>query len=188
VTGEGPRALDQIAQLGVGSEMDAEAIGRKRFEFASPTTRVRTRGPGWEQHGIRWDPRHFWTDRRRDGLSGSSIRQRGLPCGVEWLRGFDWCWSAHWQTTDLLSHIRSRKPYGQKFLDLSPSLAPTRFEEIRRVFGIQMRRKRAQRTQVQLTASDPLERLRESSTHARSSHASPGRAFTHPQGFHAVRK
>ena len=51
-----------------------------------------------------------------------------------------------------------------------------------------MRRERAQRTQVQFAPSQVLVRLRKSSTHARCRHSPPSRAFTHSQGFHAVRK
>jgi hypothetical protein len=40
VTSQRTRALDQLAQLGVGREVDAKSISRKRLDFASTTTRV----------------------------------------------------------------------------------------------------------------------------------------------------
>jgi hypothetical protein len=38
VTGKGTRALDQIAQLGIGCEVNAKAIDGKRLELARTTT------------------------------------------------------------------------------------------------------------------------------------------------------
>jgi len=46
MTRESPRALDQLAQLGVGREMHAKAIGRKRLEFTSAPAHLGNRGGG----------------------------------------------------------------------------------------------------------------------------------------------
>jgi len=51
-----------------------------------------------------------------------------------------------------------------------------------------MRRERAQSAQMQLTPRDPLERIREASTHPCRRHSPTRRALAHTQRLHAVRE
>jgi len=96
--------------------------------------------------------------------------------------------AARWQTADLLAHILPRKPHREQLLDLSSSLIFARFEQLGRVLLIQVRRKRAQCTQVQFPASHALERIWKSPTNPRRRHSPTRRALTHPQTLDAIRK
>jgi len=131
VTGKRPRALDQLAQLGVGSEVDTEAIGRKRLELTS-AARAGNRGSAWALPDTHWNYRYFC--RRGDRRSGQGEpvgRLRRRPdwlCRFDWFAGSAWHWETHWQAKDLLSYVRAWEPRSEQFLNLSPSLTLARSE------------------------------------------------------------
>jgi len=112
--------------------MHAKAIGRKRLEFTSALAHLGNRG-GRERlrREIRNDFCHSWVGRGQARIA--SWRSRQSLSEV-----FDRYSRAHRQTSDLLANIRTRKPHSEKLRDLSPSLASTRLEQLRRVFSVQV--------------------------------------------------
>ena len=87
------------------------------------------------------------------------------------------------QPANLLAYIRPRRARREQLLDLSPSVACIRPEQLSRIRFVQVRRERAQRTQMELAASNALECLGESSTHPRRRDSPPSAAFAHRQRF-----
>jgi len=173
--------------------MHAKALGGKRLEFTATRTRAcveSSNRDAWRR-GIRrntGDLRISRSHARRSNAWGMARRVEEARRLQRLRNGLDLHVTRRRQPANLFAYVGPRKPRREQLLDLPPRLAAACLEQLRRVRIVQERCKRAQRTQVQLAASNALECFGESSTHTRRRYSPASAAFAHAQSFDAIGK